>query len=146
VIILVDSREQRPLSFGESPTEMTTLQTGDYSIRVDDRDYRNTAAIERKSLDDLFGSCGPSRERFERELQRMAGLKYGAIVIEATLAQVLGGSLRSRVHSQAVFGSLMSWSVRGRLPVFFAGNRDLAALVVMKLLEKCQKHLGGGCP
>jgi DNA excision repair protein ERCC-4 len=139
VIIVVDSREQKPLCFGSQPTRIATLRTGDYTID----DCIDTVAIERKSLSDLYGCVGQSRDRFERELERMTGLKYGALVIEATLSQILGGSLRSRVHPQAVFGSLMSWSVKGRLPIFFAGNRDHAAMTVAKLLEKCAKHHGG---
>jgi hypothetical protein len=84
--------------------------------------------------------------RFERELDRLAALKYGALVIETTLASVLDGCPRSDVHPSAALGSLISWSVKGRLPVFFCGNRKLAAHVTAKLLEKCLRHVTPICP
>jgi ERCC4-type nuclease len=137
VTILVDTREQRPLSFGAAPIRVATLATGDYSIEggVD------LVAIERKSLSDLFACIAGQRNRFERELERLAVLRYGALVIEATLADVLAGCPQSRVHPASAFGSLMSWNVKGRLPIFFCGDRRQAALTVAKLLEKCAKHV-----
>ena len=135
--ILIDTREQRPLCFGALATRTVCLKTGDYSIEGG----ADTVAIERKSLPDLFGCIGQQRERFERELERLAALRYGALVIEATLADVLAGCPSSRIHPASAFGSLMSWSVKGRLPVFFCGNRGQAAMTVTKLLEKCAKHL-----
>jgi ERCC4-type nuclease len=136
-VILIDTREQRPLCFSGAPTRVATLATGDYSIDGG----ADLVAIERKSLPDLFACIAGQRDRFERELERLAALRYGALVIEATLADVLAGCPQSRVHPASAFGSLMSWSVKGRLPIFFCGNRIAAALTVSKLLEKCAKHL-----
>jgi ERCC4-type nuclease len=138
-VILIDSREQRPLRFEGAPTRVATLATGDYSIEGG----ADIVAIERKSLPDLFACIAGQRDRFERELERLAALKYGALVIEATMADVLAGCPPSRVHPASAFGSLMSWSVKGRLPMFFCGDRRQAALTVSKLLEKCAKHLVG---
>jgi ERCC4-type nuclease len=135
-VLLVDTREQKRLCFGSHPTRIATLTTGDYSIEG----ITDAVAIERKSLSDLYGCIGQSRERFERELERMSALHYGALVVEATLAEVLTGPPLSRVNPHAAFGSLMAWSVRGRLPIFFCGDRRLAAMTVMKLLEKCAKY------
>jgi ERCC4-type nuclease len=56
-VILIDTREQKPLSFGELRTERTTLATGDYSIACDGRDLRDVVAIERKSISDLLGAA-----------------------------------------------------------------------------------------
>jgi ERCC4-type nuclease len=138
-VILVDTREQMPLCFGALPTRAATLRTGDYSVEG----CADTVAIERKSLPDLFSCIGQQRDRFERELERLAALRYGAIVVEATMADVLRGCPSSRIHPASAFGSLMSWSVQGRLPIFFCGNRELAARTVTKLLEKCAKHIAG---
>jgi DNA excision repair protein ERCC-4 len=137
--ILIDTREQRPVRFEGASTRAATLATGDYSIEggVD------LVAIERKSLPDLFACIAGQRDRFERELERLAALRYGALVIEASLADVLVGCPPSRVHPASAFGSLMSWSVKGRLPIFFCGDRRQAALTVSKLLEKCAKHFIG---
>src|SRR6266851_6856039 len=91
-IIVVDTREQRPLSFMNS--QPGTLKTGDYSVLG----YEAAIAVERKSLADLFGCVGVQRERFVRELERLAAYRYPAIVIEASLAQVVAGVRHSQVH------------------------------------------------
>src|SRR5580704_8816751 len=85
--VLVDRREQRPLNLPNS--EPATLTTGDYSIRTADHDYRDRIAVERKSLEDLYGCFGQSRERFSRELERLATYPYPAIVVEASWSDVI---------------------------------------------------------
>ncbi|HVY62329.1 MAG TPA: hypothetical protein VHF22_11785, partial [Planctomycetota bacterium] len=89
--VVIDTREQAPLSFGSWPTVVAGMKTGDYSIQG----FEDQIAIERKSLSDLFGCIGRDRDRFERELLRLWALDYAAIVIEATLADVLEGAPRS---------------------------------------------------
>ncbi len=131
-VIIVDTREQDPLSF-TLPTERGGLVTGDYSIKGLER----YLAIERKSIDDLTGSLqGQNRERFERELSRGRGLEYFALVIEADLAEIAGGQYRSQMNPKAVIQSLMAFSVRYNLPVFFCPGREYAARVVESLLLK----------
>jgi ERCC4-type nuclease len=137
-VILVDSREQRPLCFGSQETRRVAMNAGDYSIEgcVD------SVALERKSIPDLYNCVGWSRERFERELVRLATLRYAAIVIEGTLGEVLAGAPYSRIHPNAVLGSLLAWSIDHRLPIFFCDDRQLAALLVKGLLVKCTDRFG----
>lgn len=136
-VIAVDTREQRPYRF--SRYEVRTLATGDYSIvGLEDR-----IAIERKRLEELFSITGRDRERFERELARMAPLDYAAIVIEASLPQILRGAAFSRVSPKAVVGSLVSWSIRYRAHVFFAGDRRHAKALTCRLLEKYWRYQNG---
>ena len=130
--IVIDSREQAPLAFGGWPVVVAGLKTGDYSIQG----FEDRVALERKSVSDLLVCVGRERPRFERELVRLAALEYGAIVIEATLAEVLAGTRWSAVNPKAAASSLLAWSVEHRLPVFFAGTRPLAAATVLKLLTK----------
>jgi ERCC4-type nuclease len=139
-VIVIDSREQRPLTFGAAQeTRRVALRSGDYSVAgLVDR-----VAIERKSLADLYNCVGWSRERFERELARLSALRYAALVVEGTMAEVLDGVPYSRVHPNAVLGSLLAWSVDHRLPIFFCDDRRLAALTVMKLLKKCDVRFRG---
>jgi ERCC4-type nuclease len=139
--ILIDRREQRPLSLPNS--ELSTLKTGDYSIRTDTEDYREQIAVERKSLEDLYGCFGQSRDRFERELERLAKFPYPAIVVEATLAEVLGGTQYSKVHPQSAIGSLIAWSVKHRIPCWLAGDRRMAAGTVRKILYAGVKYIQG---
>ena len=130
--IVIDTREQAPLSF-TMPTETGTLVTGDYSIKG----LEKFVAIERKSPDDLVGCLkNGQRERFERELSRGRGLDYFAVVVETDLADLAGGKYRSRMNPKAVVQSLLAFSIRYKLPVFFCPGRDYAARVTESLLVK----------
>lgn len=136
-IVAVDTREQRPYRF--PLMDRRGLKTGDYSVvGLEDR-----VAVERKRLEELFSITGRDRERFERELERMAGLDFAAIVIEADLPQVLRGAAFSHVSPKAVVGSLVSWSIRYRAHVFFAGDRRHANALTLRLLEKYWRFQNG---
>lgn len=132
-IILIDTREQRPLSWPNCAAQRATLRTGDYSIVWAGNDLRDVVAVERKSVPDLLGCVGRSRARFERELARLAVLPYRAMVVEGTLGDLLENSL-SEIHPHARLGSVMAWSLRFGVPPIFANNRTLAAAVIRSLL------------
>ena len=117
--IVVDSREQKPYTF-TVPTRTATLPTGDYSIAGGE----HLIAIERKTPDDLIGSISRHRERFERELHRGMALQYFALVIESSLMGLSNGHYMSLMKPKAAIQSLVTFSVRYGLPVFFAENRD----------------------
>lgn len=90
--IVIDSREQRPLALPNSIVK--GLSTGDYSALG----YENLIAVERKSIEDLLGCIGQSRDRFQRELERLAAFPYPAIVVECTMSDILNGTHYSHVH------------------------------------------------
>ena len=82
MIILIDSREQRPYTFQnikpEPPeTIMQGLTTGDYSVAG----FESRICVERKSMIDLFGSVGTGRQRFEREMERMGKFDYAGYAL-----------------------------------------------------------------
>jgi len=130
--IITDTREQAPLSF-TLPTERGTLTTGDYSIKGLER----FIAIERKSPDDLVGCLkNGNRERFEKELSRGRGLDYFALVIESDMISLANGDYRSDMKPKSVLQSLMAFSVRYRLPIFFCPDREYASRVIESLLTK----------
>ncbi|HRT94004.1 MAG TPA: hypothetical protein P5532_06240 [Planctomycetota bacterium] len=130
-LIVVDTRESLPLGFPGA--RRATLATGDYSILG----MEARVAIERKTLSDLFTCVGRERGRFERELERLAAMQYAAVVIEATLADILHGAEFSRVHPMSAIGSVIAWSVKHRLPFFFAEDRRRCRSMVYHLLRKC---------
>jgi len=121
--IIIDTREQAPLVFGNLPTERDTLDTGDYSIRG----LEHVVACERKSLPDLVACCGSERERFVRGLERLQGRRFRCVVVESTLAEIEAGDWRGKILPQVVLGSIASWSVRYGLPFFFCGDPDATA-------------------
>lgn len=139
--ILIDTREQQPFSFTryEVATEPATLPVGDYSLPG----FEDRAAIERKSHEDLI-SClmGSHRDRFERELYRGRHYDLFAVVVEATLADVLRGHYRSGMKAHAALQSIIAFQVRYRVPFVWAGNRNGAEYITYSLLSKYLREIG----
>lgn len=125
-VVVVDTREQSPLPFVNCPSETGTLATGDYSVRG----FEDEFTVERKSLDDLVGSCTFERERFERELVRMRGYTFRRLLIVGTVEDVEAHRYRSRAEPKAVLASITAFEVRYGLPVAFCPNPAAAALQV----------------
>lgn len=131
ITIKIDTREQEPYSF-TLPAETGTLSTGDYSIRG----LEDLVSIERKTIDDLIGCLTRDRERFERELHKGKALDYFALVIEASLDDLVQGKYKSMMNPKSAIQSLIAFSIRYCLPVWFAGNRRQAQRLTESLLEK----------
>jgi len=134
-MILIDKREQHPYSF-RTPSRSATLHTGDYSLDGSS----GAMAVERKEVDDLIGCLCQGRDRFERELERSRELDYFALVIEASLSDLVEGNYRSGMLPRSAVQSLMAFSVRYRLPIFFCESRQYGQRVTESLLEKYQKE------
>lgn len=134
--IVIDSREQLPYEF-QSPAVKGTLATGDYSIAG----LEDLIAIERKTLPDLISCLCGGRERFERELHRAKALDYFALIVEASLTDLVNGNYRSQMNPKAAIQSLIAFSIRYRLPVFFVENRNYGARITESLLLKFAREL-----
>lgn len=151
--VLVDSREQAPYTFESIPatgihqyvvpTRMTGLPSGDYSIDG----CEQLIAIERKSLEDLYGTLGAGRERFEREVERLNQMQFAAIVIEADLREIWRPSeFRSQWVSQlnprSVEGTIVAWSIRyPRVHWWPVGGRRATELRVFATLKRFWEEL-----
>lgn len=138
---IVDTREQRPWDLESLGLSFVNagLNTGDYSIKG----YENSLTIERKSLDDIVGCCGKSRERFEKELHRMLKFTARAVVIEAPWVALEAGRWRSRIKPQSVTGSIIGWMQWG-IPFFFASSEQEAAKWAVRFMliyfKRRRKH------
>lgn len=135
--ILIDTREQSPYRF-ETESETAALPTGDYSLKGGE----HLIAIERKTLDDLIGCLTTGRDRFERELYRGRALDYFALVIEASLSDLSDGRYRSKMKPKTAVQSLLAFSARYALPIFFVENRQYGERVTEILLLKYGRELG----
>jgi len=136
--IAIDTREQQPYAFTGAVVQ--TLPTGDYSIvGLEDR-----VTIERKSKVDAYGSLGGGRARFRREFERLALYDFAVVVVEATVPGFLQRPAHSKMNPKAALCSLLAWSVRYRVPVYFAGDRDHARALTYKLLEMFWRYRGEG--
>jgi ERCC4-type nuclease len=157
-IVLIDTREQRPYAFtgfragaraGHAPLAVTTkvvnLPTGDYSLEG----YADRVAIERKSLADLYATLGQGRSRFERELQRLAGMQLGFVVIEAEWrAVVRHPPERSRLAPKSVYCSVIAWQQRyPNVHWWTCPGRRFAEVTTLRILERFwrdQRRAAGG--
>ena len=130
--ILFDQREKQPYDFANA--EKTFLSMGDYSVKG----YHDKIAIERKSLNDLASSMvGRNRKLFEKNVKRaMDELDYYAIVVEANYEDT--DSERNwycKLTAESLKGSILCWSVKYGVPVFFCSDRNHARDVVRRLLK-----------
>lgn len=135
-IILIDTREQRPVLFDKegSPQfpdlkiEWGTLHTGDYSIKgMHSPDCEHSITIERKSLPDLFGSTGRGRDRLEKEFIRMAEFDHAEIVIEADLRTIFKEPPpMSMMKPRSVYRTILAFSQRYNVKAWPCPNRSFA--------------------
>ncbi len=133
-VIVIDTREQHPYRFEGAVTK--ALKSGDYSVLgLEDR-----ITVERKTKEDAYASLGAGRTRFEKELMRLSGFDYSAIVIESSLADFLQAPAFTKMNPKAAMNSLVSWSVKYKVFVFFASDRRHAKALVYRILQKYWKH------
>jgi len=135
-VIAIDTREQRPYDFPGAVVQ--TLPTGDYSIVG----FTDRVTIERKSKADAYSSLGQGRARFRRALERLAHFDYAAIVVEESVPGFMRSPPHSKMNPRSAMCSLLAWSVRYGVPVFFAGDRIHGQALTGKLLQMYFKYRG----
>jgi ERCC4-type nuclease len=102
--------------------------------------FEDFIAIERKSASDFARLHRGATRTVRAELERMRAIPYAALVIEASLAEVLTGC--GGLHPNSVIGTIAAWTMRYRLPILFADNRKLAETLTARLLVKAAKYAG----
>ena len=144
--VVVDTREQAPYTFAcitpPPLVEVATLASGDYSVKG----LEDQVAIERKSLADAFGTFGQGRERFERELSRLAQMRFAAVMIEAPWEQIiLQPPRQSKLNPKTVHASVVAWQVRFQTIHFWTcPNRVFAERTTYRLLKRFWDDLQTG--
>lgn len=139
-VVLVDTREQMPFEFsGGVCAVRRKLDTGDYSLEGMEVDG---VAIERKSLDDLVKTLIHAKQRFAAELTRMQAFNVRAVVVEASVEDVMAHRYRADVHPRSVLALCNAAFVRYRVPVFFWGARPHCRYLLENLLTRI--WLGAG--
>ena len=135
LVILVDTREQRPYSAeelgAEVPVQIGTLKAGDYSIVG----AETRVGIERKTLSDYLGSITHGRPRFKIELAKLAQYDFAVVIVEANLGDIEDPGLRSRAHPNSLFGTTVAIT-HDFVPVLWAGDRRRAARLTYRLLKR----------
>ncbi len=153
-VVVVDSREQEPFEFyglradadqDGAPLIVRTvtagLSFGDYAIEG----MEGVSAIERKSFPDLHGTLSRGRKRWERELKGLDAMQFAAVVVETSWTDLMfyqpqhGG-----MSPKSLMRSIIAYSVRYRVAWFAPGNRELAAAMTYRLLERVWKDSKSG--
>jgi ERCC4-type nuclease len=136
--VIVDTREQEPYSFDPRlvAVQRRALPAGDYSVAG----FDGLVAVERKSLDDFVSTVIHSRERFHRELRKLAEYRAACVVVEAGVIDVLQRRYRGEAHPSAVLGSALSIILDFRIPVFFCSSRQAACHFVQAYLLGAHKR------
>lgn len=140
VTAICDTREQDPLDLSPLKTELSGLETGDYSVKG----LEHVVRVERKSLPDLVACVGRERERFDREVQRMLAYPVRVLVVEASWQQIEAHEpgtpqWRGQISREQVVGSLLGWQASG-LSVHMAGDHERAGQHVARLLFTVAKR------
>ena len=132
--IIVDTREQHGYLY--KGAVKGTLKTGDYSIvGLEDK-----ITIERKTKPDAFGSFGKGRPRLKKEFERLSEYRYGAIVLEMSLGDILQPPAFTKMSPKVIINTLISWSIRYNVHVWFGGNRDHSEALTYRILEKFWRY------
>ncbi len=124
-VICIDTREQTPLEFQHFPTVRGTLATGDYGLD----DLPRQMSVERKSMSDLVGSLTAERDRFERELDRMAAFPFRRLLVVGGLMELHGILARRKATAASIIGSLRAIDAT-RVPVVRVDTPQRAAELV----------------
>lgn len=141
-VVIVDSREQATYSFVRfenwiAGVERRKVAAGDYSVEG----MESLLAVERKSLADVIRTAIHERARFFRQCERMAKLRWKAILVEASYEDVKSyydDDLQTEAHPNAVSGTLDAIEAKFGIPVIYTSRN--VALAEEKLASWLSKH------
>ena len=74
----------------------------------------------------------------------MTEYEYAAIVIESDLQRFTEGAPFSRLNPSSAVNSLLAWSVKYGVHIWWAGGRAYGEKLTFRLLEKFWKYAGNG--
>jgi hypothetical protein len=140
--ILVDNREQRPLSFTHNQTEWATIKFGDYACS--DSAYSCDCHIERKSAPDFVGTYSGGYDRFCREMDRCVEAKsYMVVLVEETLYRMLRFNYmeeafvsKTRVNPEFIFHNIRKLiQTYENLQFLFVEGREEAARIIKRIFN-----------
>ncbi|MCL5103675.1 MAG: hypothetical protein M1133_06115 [Armatimonadetes bacterium] len=143
VTVIVDTREQEPYSFPSRlfVVERRALPAGDYSLAGLER----VVAVERKTAEDFVHTIIRDRDRFRKELLKLAEYDRACVVVEAGLDDLLSGVYRSGAHPSSVVGAALSIIIDYDVPVYFCSDRQCARRFVEEYLLRYYRRSQDSC-
>lgn len=134
--IVIDTREQSPYEFPSRTTVRKALPAGDYSLAG----LECQVSVERKTLNDFVQTVIGKRERFRRELLKLAAYDRACVVVEASMDDIVRGIYLTGAHPSAVFGAAISIIVDYGIPIYFCSDRPCAKQFVERYLLRCYRR------
>lgn len=115
-----------------------TKGLADYSIEG----LEHRIQIERKSIEDLYGTLGGRRDEFEAEICRLNHCDYAAVVIEGNWRDTLQQPGHSSLNPKVISRTAQSWSIRyPRVHWWTCEGREHAEVWTFRLLEMFWRHV-----
>lgn len=134
-VVVVDTREQNPLSFRRfkgwfAKIEHRALSLGDYSVAG----MEDSCAVERKDLADLIQSFTTKRAVFIHRLRRMSELPHSLLVITSSLTEIKSEYPYRAAHPNRITQSLIAVLTGFRLPFLCTDTHELGEEFVASYL------------
>lgn len=154
IVVIVDSREQkndhitRFFKDNGIKYEVCKLDTADYSFKLPsfpELGYDLKVLIEKKnSLDEIAGNFTNDRARFAREFERVVDEHVHLVIENATWKKIANKSWRSAFGSSAMSASLLTYTIRYNLKLWFTPADECPCLIYniirYELLEQLKKR------
>jgi len=135
--IIVSTIAKALYQMGQKPIQIKgkwfTKGLADYSIDG----FEERIQVERKSLEDLYGTLGSRRDEFEAEISRLNLCDFAAVIVEASWHDILENPPSySRLIPKTISRTVQSWSMRyPRVHWFTLSGRQHAENFTFRLLE-----------
>lgn len=136
--IIIDSREQKPLTFTGHKTITRKLHEGDYNIE----ELIPSIVIERKSLPDFYQTITKGHARFKREIERSKGRTF-YIFLEGTLEDFysLKWSTRKLQMKPATLKKIVETMIeKYKIDIIICRDREDMSKKIIDCLEIYNRH------
>lgn len=144
MVIIVDTREKKNehllkyLNDNGIKWVCKKLDTADYSFELPNYKHlgfdRKFLVEKKNGLNEITGNFTSSRERFQREFERIEDEHLHLVIENTTWKKVVNGSYRSKMHPNSLIASLLSWSIRYDFKVWFVG-KDESPMLIYNILR-----------
>jgi hypothetical protein len=138
--ILVDTREQQPLSFDRSMK--MKLDFGDYAIGAPHYDY---TYVDRKSESDFKSTLSTGFERFKREIERAKKFSsFIFVVVESSIEKIIENNNFGPHQANLSYiwhnTRVLSHEYKDNCQFLFSGSRAMSEFLIPKILLYGKKN------
>lgn len=135
MVVVVDTREQRPLFNTQRIMKgltitSGTLSNGDYSIRG----FEDKICFERKSAD-IFSYCSSEHDKTVAKMKRLKEYEFAGLIIERKESELFQFQEHSQAHPEVIRAALISFEIRYGVHIYY-GNRDTCARWMLDRMVK----------